>query len=158
MRNLIIAVNNGLTRLRRVKVAPGQLLVLMPHCLQKHTCEQNVTMEVDRCKRCGTCDIGEMLNLRDHYGFKCCLASGGREAVAAVKGPEIKAVLAVACPKELTQGIWASMPKPVLAIPNQIPGKPCFDTRVSPKKIEKGIRSLLTPEYLEQILETGART
>ncbi len=144
MRKQLIRLNNWITRLRHVRVTPDQLLLLAPHCLQKHTCERNVTMDVNRCVRCGQCDVGGLLELRDRYQINCCLASGGREAVKAVRDPAIKAVIAVACDKELAEGIRASLPKPVLAITNVIPGKPCFDTRVDLDRVEAGIQSLLS--------------
>ena len=146
MRNLFIRLNNWITRLRRVQVAPEQLLLLMPHCLQRKVCDKNVSMDTSRCVRCGQCDIGDLLSLCDRYKINCCLAAGGREAVQAVRNHEIKAVIAVACEKELTEGIRASFPKPILAITNIIPGKPCFETRADINTVEQAIQQMLKPE------------
>ena len=42
MRQSLIRLNNLVTRLRRPRVRPEQLLLLVPHCLQKKTCERNI--------------------------------------------------------------------------------------------------------------------
>ncbi|MBC7105277.1 MAG: DUF116 domain-containing protein, partial [Firmicutes bacterium] len=62
-----IAVNNQLVRARQLRVAPDQLLVLVPHCVQLSTCPHKITVTVDNCRRCGRCVMAELLRLRDLY-------------------------------------------------------------------------------------------
>lgn len=68
--------------------------------------------------------------------------------MAFVRRPEVKAVVAVACEKELVQGIRAAFPKPVLAIPNQTPEGSCVNTIVDPAAVVKGIELLIKRKRL----------
>jgi uncharacterized protein len=143
IRSAIIRLNNWVTRRRRVRVPPGHLLLLLPHCLQRSRCEQNVVHNVDQCRRCGQCDLAALLKLRDEFGLLCSLASGGRQALAYVRRADVKAVVAVACEKELLDGIRAAFPKPVLAVPNKTPHGPCHDTVVDLQGVREALGEML---------------
>lgn len=153
----VVRCNNAITRLRRIRIRPENLLLLLPHCLQNGACDRNIRHDVSRCGRCGRCDVSELLALRDKYGLRCSLVSGGRQALAALRRPEVRAVVAVACEKELCDGIRASLPKPVLAVPNLRPNGPCKDTRVLLADVEAAVRELLVPDALppEEHVEPG---
>lgn len=138
-----VSLNNLLTRFRRIKVLPGNLLLLVPRCLQKNGCAQTLGETIDGCKACGQCNVTELLALRNEFGIHCSLAAGGREALAFVRNPQIKAVVAVACEKELTQGILAVFPKPVLGVLNIQTNGPCRNTRLNPDTVRTAIRSML---------------
>jgi uncharacterized protein len=140
---LFVSLNNLLTRLRRVKVSPKNLLLLVPRCLQKNGCAQTLGETIDDCKACGQCNVTELLAIRDEFGIHCSLAAGGREALAFVRDPKVKAVVAVACEKELTQGILAVFPKPVLGVLNIQTNGPCRNTHLNPDLVRTAIRSML---------------
>ncbi len=140
---VLIRFNNRLTRWRGVRVPPGRLLLLAARCLQAGVCGQNLSGGVDQCKACGRCPVKDLLDLRNRYGIRCVIASGGRQAVEAVKDPAVAAVVAVACEKELAEGISASFPKPVLAVCNTRPRGPCHDTQVEREPVEGAIRFFL---------------
>ncbi len=143
----LIQFNNFLTRLRRSKrVAPENLLLLLPHCLQCEQCNENITRDIANCKRCGKCPIKVLAELTDKYGIRCVAVGGGRQATAAVKQKETKAVIAVACNKELVAGVLATLPKPVLALPNSRPCGYCRNTTVDAKKVEAAIKALLAED------------
>ncbi|MBN2450721.1 MAG: DUF116 domain-containing protein [Lentisphaeria bacterium] len=143
LHRLVIRVNNAATRWRRVRVRPDELLVLLPRCLQNEDCGRAVQKDVEECARCGVCPLRSILALRDRYGFRMKVAGGGREALAAVQAPGVRAVLAVACVPELYAGILAALPKPVLAVPHEQPCGPCRNTRVDLARVEAAIRSVL---------------
>jgi hypothetical protein len=94
------------------------------------------------CRRCGQCDVGALAAIRDDLGVVACVAGGGRQALALVRRPEVKAVVAVACEKELVQGIRAAFPKPVVAVPNRTPEGACLNTQVDSEAVVKAIGSL----------------
>jgi hypothetical protein len=142
MNKLIIKWNNRLVRWRRIKVAPEEILLLLPHCLHKQSCPQNVVHSLDECKRCGGCSVGALTGIRDDFGVVACVVGGGRQALAHTRQPEIKAVVAVACEKELVQGIFAAFPKPVLGVVNVTPEGPCKNTLADPNEVIKAIQSL----------------
>jgi len=139
----LIRLNNRLVKWRRIKVTPREILLLLPHCLHKQSCPRNVMHSLDECKRCGQCSVGALAGIRDELGVVACVAGGGRQALAFVRRPEVKVVVAVACEKELVQGIRAAFPKPVLAIPNQTPEGSCVNTIVDPAAVVKAITSII---------------
>jgi hypothetical protein len=138
-----VKFNNWLTRLRRTQVRAENLLLLVPRCLQKTGCTQTLGETIDDCKACGQCNVTDLLAIRDEFGIHCSLAAGGREALAFVRNPQIKAVVAVACEKELTQGILAVFPKPVLGVLNIQTNGPCRNTYLDPDLVRAAIRSML---------------
>ena len=140
---LFVQLNNLLTRIRRVRVHPENLLLLVPRCLQRNGCAQTLGETINDCKACGQCNVTDLLAIRDEFGIGCSLAAGGREALAFVGGKKVKAVVAVACEKELLQGILAVFPKPVLAVLNIQTDDPCRNTRLDPECVREAVRSML---------------
>lgn len=132
-----------MVKLRRVRVRPDNLIVIVPHCLQKSGCRHNIIHDINSCKRCRACNICELLSIVEELGVRCYAAAGGRQAAAIVKDPKVEAIVAVACEKELTEGILAAFPKPVVAVINKRPNGPCKDTCVDVKELKQAIRSLL---------------
>jgi len=124
-------------------VSPENLLLLVPRCLQKSGCAQTLGETVDDCNACGQCGVTDLLAIRDEFGIHCSVAAGGREALAFVRDPKIKAVVAVACEKELSQGILAVFPKPVLGVLNIQTNGPCRNTRMDSDLVRTAIRSML---------------
>ena len=129
--------------MRKVKVPAKNLLLLAPHCLQDPDCARNIIQGADKCARCGKCDVAGLLKLSDEFKVRCFIVGGGRQAVNLVRDPEIKSVVAVACRKELVDGIRASFPKPVLAIMNEQPHGPCKDTEVDLTLVRKALIEML---------------
>lgn len=127
-RRAFIRFNNAIVRWRGVKAAPDQVLVLLPRCLHHDGCNRNVLRDVGECLRCGKCSLADLVRARDDYGMVCCVVGGGRQALLQARNPAIKAIVAVACERELVAGIRAAFPKPVLAVPNQTPEGPCRNT------------------------------
>jgi hypothetical protein len=148
--NLFVKFNNWITRLRRVRVNPENLLLLVPRCLQKTGCAQTLGETIDECKACGECNVADLLAIRDEFGIRCSLAVGGKEALAFVKNPQVKAVVAVACEKELTQGILAVFPRPVLGVLNQQTNGPCRNTRLTPDDVREAVRQMLNAQLPEK--------
>lgn len=138
-----VKCNNWITRLRRTQVRAENLLLLVPRCLQKNGCTQTLGATIDECKACGACNITDLLAICNEFGIRCSLAAGGREALAFVRDSQVKAVVAVACEKELAQGIMAVFPKPVFGVLNIQTNGPCRNTRLDPERLRDVIRSLL---------------
>jgi hypothetical protein len=140
----LIRLNNRVTRWRRVTVAPGRVLLLLAHCLQSSACGRNLTREGgDGCARCGKCPVDALLGVRDRTGVQFHVVGGGRQALARVKADDIAAVVAVACERELIQGIIGAFPKPVLAISNTRLHGDCHDTLTDVASVEAAVRELI---------------
>jgi len=143
MNKTLIALNNLSVRLRRTRCRPGELLVLFSRCLQRSACERKLDEALQNCARCGRCAVCRFLEIRDTYGVHVFMATGGRQAGARAGAPGIKAIVAVACEKELRAGVFASLPKAVLARTIAWPVGPCKDTTVRMDEVEEAVRWFL---------------
>ncbi len=139
----LIALNNLSVRLRRTRCKPGELLVLFSRCLQRSACERKLDETVAACARCGKCPVKDFLDLADKYGIQVFMATGGRQAAARVKVRGVKAIVAVACEKELRSGIFASLPKAVLARKIAWRVEACKDTTIRMEEVEEAVRWFL---------------
>jgi hypothetical protein len=140
---LLIRINNRITGWRRVRVPGPNILLLLPHCLHKDSCKQNVERDLAECQRCGKCGISDMIGIRDEFGVLTHVVGGGQQALLRTREPQIKAIVAVACEKELIHGIFYTFPKPVVAIMNETPEGPCRNTVVDVAKVSAAIRSII---------------
>lgn len=141
-----IEVNNNLVRQHQVKVPAERILILTPHCLQKDTCIYKLTRNVENCHQCGGCCVGKLVGLCHKYGLHLVVASGGTLARQMVMQARPKAIVAVACERDLTSGIQDVFPIPVLGVFNERPNGPCFNTRVDINKVEEAILSFMIDE------------
>lgn len=134
-----IALNNELVLKHPHKVPAERILLLTPHCIQFDKCPHKITRNVENCRQCGRCGVGQMLSLAHEYGCKFVVATGGTLARQMVKEARPKAIVAVACERDLTSGIQDVFPVPVLGVFNERPFGPCFNTQVNVEKLEKAI-------------------
>ena len=135
----IVIANNFLTKIRRTRCKPKELLLLFPICLQNSKCKQNIRTDLAECRRCGQCKVKDLLELAEEYGVQCAVATGGRLAAQRARSDSVRAIVAVACEKELHEGILAVFPKAVLAVPNLRPHGPCRDTDVDIESVRRAI-------------------
>ena len=139
----VIALNNLAVRLRRTRCRPPEVLVLFSRCLQRSACERKVAEDLANCERCGRCLVARFLELGERYGVQVSMATGGRLAAERARNPSVKAIVAVACGKELRAGIFASLPKAVLARTITWPCGPCKDTTIEFREVEEAVRWFL---------------
>ncbi len=145
VKNSYIEVNNQLVRSLRMKLKPEQILLLAPHCLQNTDCPHKITVDINNCRRCGRCSISDLLGLKDHYGINMGIATGGTLARKYVKEYRPRAIVAIACERDLTSGIQDSNPVPVLGITNLRPNGPCYNTSIHIPRVVEAI-NLFLPE------------
>lgn len=138
-----IEVNNFLVKSKALKLSPGQILLLIPHCLQRSDCPYKITVEIDNCQRCGGCVVNDLLVLRDKYGIHMGVATGGTLARKFVQDYRPRGIVAIACERDLTSGIQDSTPIPVLGVTNERPFGPCFNTRIRVPLVEEAICFLI---------------
>lgn len=135
----VVQLNNFAVRLRRTRCRPEDLLVLFSHCLQRSACDCKITETIANCKRCGQCVVARFLDLADRTGVKLFVATGGRQAAERASRQDVKAIVAVACDKELRAGVVAAIPKAVLALNIAWPCGPCKDTTVDFQQVEDAV-------------------
>ncbi len=160
MSGLFVKLGNALTHMRRKRVRPENLLLLLPSCLQSSACDCKVVRDVHNCKGCGHCKIKDLVELADRYGVRIAAVTGGRLAIQHVQAEDIHAVVAVACELELKQGMIKSFPKAVLGVVNLRPHGPCVDTDVEVERVEAAVRwflGLADSKPVDPVRTHGAR-
>jgi hypothetical protein len=138
-----IAVNNQLVRSNIGDVKPDRLLILLPHCIQINECNIKITGDVHRCKGCGKCEIKDLVSIADKCGVALSVATGGTLARRIIKEKRPKAIIAVACERDLTSGIVDSYPLPVIGILNDRPYGPCLNTSVDLNDVREALEFLV---------------
>ena len=142
VRKVFSDINNQLILSKAYCIDPQHILILIPHCLQKKECPHKITTEITNCKRCGLCDIDSLIRLQEKYPVKLFVATGGTIARKIVQETQPKAIIAVACERDLSSGIQEVRGIPVIGIVNERPEGPCVNTRVSIGRIEACIQYL----------------
>jgi len=130
LRASFIETNNALVKATARLVSGDRLLLLLPHCLQNFDCPHRVTSEVRNCRRCGRCEIADLIEVCEKRGIKMSIATGGTLARRVIVETRPQAIVAVACERDLTGGIQDSYPIPVIGVLNERPFGPCRNTRV----------------------------
>jgi len=135
--------NNQQVLSRRFRLKPEQLLVLLPQCLQGKDCDRRLTNDIGNCQLCGKCDIAALVKLFAEYGLSASVVPGGTLARSLVETRSPKAIIAIACERELSSGIVDTYPIPVISVVNERPNGPCIETRVSINAVDRAIRRSL---------------
>lgn len=143
IRQSFIAMNNSLVLSQKYMVKPDKILILLPHCLQLFECEIKVTGDINKCIRCGRCDIKGLADLASKYSIDISVATGGTLARKVIIEKRPKLVLAVACERDLTSGIKDCYPLPVIGVLNDRPFGPCFNTKVDIDKIDDALQAIM---------------
>jgi hypothetical protein len=143
LQSAVIWINRLRNRASSRRYPPENVLVLLPHCLQHRACKEPVKEAIGNCKGCGRCKMKELRDLAERAGVRVHVASGGREALERTRVPEVRVILAVACSKELSEGIRAAFPKRVVGILNSWPHGPCKDTDVDVRQVESALNRLV---------------
>jgi uncharacterized protein len=138
-----IEVSNHLVKQKRIVVAGEKLLILTPHCIQYEDCPYKITRDTANCKRCGKCQVDELLTLAERYGVQVAIITGGTMARKVIKNMRPHAVLAIACERDLTSGIQDVFPIPVIGVLNERPFGPCCNTRVDINHVEEALHDFL---------------
>lgn len=140
-----VEVNNQLVKSRELNLEGGELMLLLPHCLQNSSCTHKITHDTGNCRRCGGCQIGDILTMALARGIRVEVVTGGTLARRAVQKHRPRAIVAVACERDLSSGLLDVFPLPVLGVLNERPQGPCYNTRVNLSALEKALCFFLKP-------------
>jgi uncharacterized protein len=129
--NSFLKVHNLVLEMKKRRIKPHELLVLLPRCLRK--------------------DCLEMLrNLKEKYEFQMFTVGGGTQARSKIRSIMPRAIIAIACERDLLNGFVEVNPKiPVVGFPNSRPQGPCLNTEIDISQIESTIRRMLNLEKHE---------
>ncbi len=140
---LLIKYNNIIQRKLLKKYKGKDILILLPHCLQNANCPYKITFNINNCRSCGKCTIQDFKSIQDEYNVVIKVATGGTLARKIINDIKPKLILAVACHRDLTEGIKDVEVIPVLGVLNDRPNGPCFNTTCDVTEIKKILNQLL---------------
>ncbi|MBS4025321.1 MAG: DUF116 domain-containing protein [Clostridia bacterium] len=139
IKSSFIEVNNQLVQAKMMTIPPERLLILAPHCLQQSNCLHKITVDVNNCQRCGNCCVDGLMDIAGRYGVNLVVATGGTLARKFIVELRPRAIIAIACERDLTTGIQDTGSLPVLGVLNIRPEGPCWNTLVSLEKVEYAV-------------------
>lgn len=90
-----------------------------------------MTANIIYCEECGKCDVAALKKMSLENNVQAALASGGSMARKVIKDYDPDVVIAVACHRDLIEGVRDAWKLPIFAILNERPNGPCFETTVN---------------------------
>jgi uncharacterized protein len=121
--NAAVKVYNALAVMRQRKVGGGELLLLIPRCLSKVT-------------------LDGVLGIAGKYGVPVFVATRGQLARRVIRERRPKAVVAVACERDMVSGLHDVAGKiPVLGLTMTLPAGPCKDASLDLGQLERWVQS-----------------
>jgi hypothetical protein len=124
--------------LKRIKGKPiKKIALLLPHCIQNYSCPYKITSDIENCRECGLCKVGDIYKLTKQYNLSVKVATGGTLARMFIKKERPDFVVAVACERDLIAGVCDAFPMTVYGIFNKQINGPCINTDVSIEEIKK---------------------
>jgi uncharacterized protein len=123
--NSFVKVSNALIGIRPRKIKPKSLLILLPRCLEKSL--QHRILQFSRNKN-----------------IPVYIVPGGELARRTVLEKQPRAIIGVACERDLLSGIKdLTADIPIIGIPNLRPEGPCKNTLIDFDKLEKAVNTFL---------------
>jgi uncharacterized protein len=121
--NAAVKVYNALALLRGRKVGQGELLLLIPRCLSKVT-------------------LDGVLGIAGKYGVPVFVATRGQLARRVIRERRPRAVVAVACERDMVSGLHDVAGKiPVLGLTMTLPSGPCKDAALDLGQLERWVQA-----------------
>lgn len=121
--NASVKVYNGLAILRARKVSAGELLVLIPRCLSRET-------------------LDGVLQVAGRYAVPVFVATRGQLARRVIRERRPRAVVAVACERDMVTGLRDVAGKvPVLGLAMTLPAGPCKDAGLDLDQFEAWVKA-----------------
>ncbi len=159
LRESFVAVSNVLfwVQAKKNRFSPKRILILLPHCIQWHKCPWKITWSIENCRKCGKCPLGTLVDFHNKDGISVYVATGGTVARRVVIEARPTMILAVACPRDLSEGMVDVYPIPVYGILLSRPNGPCFDTHLELDRVFEFLK-IFRPDIYEKIVLQEQKT
>lgn len=123
--NAAVKVYNALALTRGRKVGTGELLLLIPRCLSRQA-------------------LDGVLGIAGKYGVPVFVATRGQLARRVIRERRPRAVVAVACERDMVSGLHDVAGKvPVLGLTMTLPAGPCKDAGLDLERLEAWVKAYL---------------
>lgn len=146
IRGVFAELNNKLIFSNEYSIEGSNILILTPHCIQKSFCPYKITTNIENCRRCGKCDVNQLIELQDQFGVNFRVVTGGTLARKIIKDLRPKAIVAIACERDLISGLQDIKKLPIIAVTNKRPEGPCVNTSVDADQVKIAIKHFLSKE------------
>ncbi len=140
IRRVFSQINNNIVIMMGTNIQPESILILAPHCLQKSTCEYKITGNISNCRRCGKCNIYDLLKLQEKHHINIEIVTGGTLARKLIGDYKPKGIIAIACERDLSSGLLDVKSIPVIGITNKRPEGPCINTGIDINEVNEAIK------------------
>ena len=142
--NFYIRLNNIIVKSNNKKYLPSEVLILLPHCLQRSNCSYKITNSISNCKKCFKCNIADIRETAERFHISAVnVVTGGNSARTIVMKVKPKLIIAVACERDLVSGISDVKPIPTIGFLNKRPNGPCVDTILSMQEFNDALKGLI---------------
>lgn len=142
MRKIYVKLNNSYIYSNKYNFNSKDIMILIPHCVQKNSCKLKVTNKIEKLCKMWVMQCKWFSKTKRKTGINIFIATGGTLARKVIIENKPKAVIAVACERDLTSGIQDMKHIPVLGIFNKRPNGPCVDTFIDIHEVEDAINFL----------------
>ncbi len=146
IRTSFVSVNNSFLNIKKHKFHSKDILILLPHCIQNFDCNYRITNNINNCVECGKCKIMNLKHLANKYHVNIAIATGGTLARKIIVQTRPKCIIAVACQRDLVDGLLEVFPIPVYGVLNERPFGPCVNTTVNVNLIEDFLKNFIMEE------------
>jgi hypothetical protein len=143
MQRSFLAYNNRVVKAKKARFKPEEILLLLPRCIQNTECKNSVVTDMANCASCGKCDLAEIKKVVKETGIRAAVVTGGSQARELLKTLRPKAVVAIACERELLSGIFDSTTNYVFALLNSRPFGPCLNTKTDTVALRETLDAIL---------------
>jgi len=151
----LVTRNNKRVQARCRQNPPKSVLLLLPHCLQWVDCPHRIVWDIDNCRGCGRCTIKGLIELAETTGCELRIALSSYRAVEIVREVEPDLTVAVACERELIDGIVAVDGRPTYCIFNERPEGYCRNTTCDVDEVRTVLSELLRPDVASRLRGAG---
>lgn len=104
---LYVDLRNKVCEKKFVEVPAKQRVVFLPQCLRGANCKAPQDDEGYHCLKCGGCSIAKIMEFTEKNGTRVFILPGGSMIHRMMQKYSPKAVIGVACNRELVEGISA---------------------------------------------------
>lgn len=136
---IYIELKNSVSKDRFVRTSPEDTAVFLPQCLRNsRKCKAKLTDQGYICRGCGACKIAQVKKVADKLGHRLFVVPGGSMVLKLIKQHRPRAVVGVACLKELTAATEeVSLPSQGIELLRD----GCLDTDVNLKEVLEVLNS-----------------
>ena len=126
---------NTLFRQNVLELDRRDICLFLPHCLRSRHCPASSDDEGVHCEKCGQCLIGTLISKAENHGFRAFCVPGGSLLENLVIKYRPKAIIGVACHKEILLALKLLWDKGFLFQVYPLEKDGCFETDFNPEPL-----------------------